>query len=100
VPQYYRPAVRAVLTGAIDVTYVEGLSFEQVCQHLKLGHGVQLCLVKPGHYIPAVAWDDALNVIIFNDTVPDREGVPGFNRVLTKTDWANVKPFANIFTMK
>ncbi|MDR0556332.1 MAG: C39 family peptidase [Treponema sp.] len=66
---------------------------------MRAGQAVQLCLVKPGHYIAAVAYDDLTREIIFNDPWPGRfPGGNGFNRRMGKAEFkGNVKPFLIVY---
>lgn len=98
VPQYYPDAAEDLY--GVQALYSEGkLPFDQLAAFLKRGVAVQLCLVNPGHYIAAVAFDDEAQEIIFNDPWPGRfaDG-NGFNvRMGAKEYEANVKPFAIIY---
>jgi hypothetical protein len=68
---------------------------------LKAGHTLQLCLVSPGHFIAAVAFDDEAGVIIFNDPWPGRDPAwkgDGFNRRMNASGYeSNVKDFAVLY---
>jgi hypothetical protein len=58
-----------------------------------------LCLVKPGHYIAAVAFDGGAREIIFNDPWPGRfKDGNGFNRRMGEAECkANLKPFRIVY---
>jgi hypothetical protein len=76
-----------------------GHDFKGVSEKLSAGKAVQLCLVKPGHYIAAVAYDEARREIIYNDPWPERfPDKNGFNRRLTEGEYrANVKPYLIVY---
>ncbi len=96
VPQYFPVAARQVF--GIEASYFEGPAWNDTVNELLKGHSVQLCLVRPSHYIAAVAYDDGSNEIIFNDSWPDRfaDG-NGFNRRLPKTEESNLKNFYVVY---
>jgi len=99
VPQFYPVAVEAVF--AVRARFSFGHSFNDIATFLASGRGVQLCLVKPGHYIAAVAYDDGAGAdeIIYNDPWPGRfpDG-NGFNRRMSRKEFeANTKPFYIVY---
>jgi hypothetical protein len=97
VPQFYPSAVEAVF-GAKAV-FEWGADFAGAAACLREGRAVQLCLVKPGHYIAAVAFDDESREIIFNDPWPGRfaDG-NGFNRRMGEAEFkGNVKPYRIVY---
>lgn len=97
VPQYYPVAIKEVFKETCQFNM--GTSFPEVAKLIKAGKGVQLCLKKPGHYIPIVAYDDVTRELIYNDPYPDRfpDG-NGFNRRLTENEFkANVQPYSIIY---
>jgi hypothetical protein len=97
VPQFYPVAIRAVF--GVNAVFAWGADFDKVALLLEEGRAVQLCLVKPGHYIAAVAFDDERRELIFNDPWPGRfaDG-KGFNRRLSEAEFkANVKPFRIVY---
>jgi hypothetical protein len=91
VPQFYPVAVKAVF--GVWAVFRWGAGFDEVASELRAGKAVQLCLVKPGHYIAAVAVDVGAREIIYNDPYPLRfaDG-NGFNRRMGEGDFKNVKP--------
>jgi hypothetical protein len=93
VPQFYPVAVRDVF--GVSAVFVWGADFDKVAVLLQEGRAVQLCLVKPGHYIAAVAFDDQKRELIFNDPWPGRfADNNGFNRRMGEAEFkANVKPY-------
>jgi hypothetical protein len=97
VPQFYPVATPAVF--GIKSIFLWGNDFDKVVSYLAKGNAVQLCLVKPGHYIAAVAYDDEKQEIIFNDPWPARfPDKNGFNRRMGRAEFkANVKPFFIVF---
>lgn len=97
VPQFYPVAVKAVF--GVSGVFVWGSDFAKVAATVQDGKAVQLCLVKPGHYIAAVAFDSDTGEIVFNDPWPGRfKDANGFNRRMNETEYrANVKPFMIIY---
>jgi len=93
----YPQAIKSVFGK--NVKFVPSkLSFSTLRENLFAGCAVQLCLITPGHFIVAVAFDDITNMIIYNDPWDGREGVSGFNRKLSMTEYeSNVKPLALIY---
>lgn len=75
--------------------------FGVLIDYLKAGHALQLCLVSPGHFIAAVAFDDEAGEIIFNDPWPGRDPEwkgDGFNRRMGRTEYeSNVKNFTVLY---
>jgi len=97
VPQYYPLAVSRVFKALGN--YVESHSFDALVDHLSKGMAVQLCLMTPGHYIAAVAYDDETHEVLYRDPWPERfaDG-NGFNRRMSATEFqANTKSFAIIY---
>ena len=83
--------------------YVKRPSWNDIANHLKTGDGVQLCLIKPGHYIAAIAYDDQDDKIIFHDSWGKRAGLKnnGYFEELDKTGFdKNVKEYAVIYHKK
>ena len=97
VPQFYPIAVHAVF--GVHGAFQFGHDFGAVAEKLRTGNAVQLCLVKPGHYIAAVAYDDLTREIIYNDPWPERfPDKNGFNRRLGEAEYrANVKPYLVVY---
>ncbi len=96
VPQYYPVAV-AEVTGAA-CSYREGLAWVSILELLRQGSAVQLCLVKPGHYIAAVAYDDSVNQIIYIDPHPARQPKYSMRALMDRSEFeANVKRFSIIY---
>jgi hypothetical protein len=97
VPQFYPVAVPAVF--GVKAEFMFGNSFDKIATFLQSGRAVQLCLVTPGHYIAAVAYDSETREIIFNDPWPGRfSDGNGFNRRMGEAEVkANVKTFMIVF---
>jgi hypothetical protein len=97
VPQFYPVAVKAVF--GVAARFEWGAGFDTIAAELQSGKAVQLCLVKPGHYIAAVAFDSGAREIIFNDPWPGRfEDGNGFNRRMGEAECkANLKPFRIVY---
>jgi hypothetical protein len=97
VPQFYPAAVKAVF--GVEAVFDWGGDFFKVAACVWAGNAVQLCLVKPGHYIAAVAYDDVTREIIFNDPWPGRfKDGNGFNRRMGETEFkGNAKPYRIVY---
>ena len=97
VPQFYPVAVKEVF--GVKANFEWGAEFEKVAAHLRSGRAVQLCLIKPGHYIAAVAFDEEAREIIYNDPWPGRfRDGNGFNRRMGEAEFrCNVKPYLIVF---
>ncbi|MDR1587298.1 MAG: C39 family peptidase [Treponema sp.] len=97
VPQFYPVAVPAVF--GVPARFEWGNDFDKIAAYLVRGKAVQLCLVKPGHYVAAVAYDDEKQEIIYNDPWPGRfPDRNGFNRRMGRAECkANVKPFLIVY---
>lgn len=97
IPQFYPVAVPAVFGVRADFAWCGDI--DRVAASLLEGSAVQLCLVKPGHYVAAVAWDEEARELIFNDPWPGRfADKDGFNRRMGEAEYrANVKPFVIVY---
>jgi hypothetical protein len=96
-PQFYPVAVKSVF--GVNARFEWGNDYSRITGYLAEGKAVQLCLVKPGHYIAAVAYDDERQEIIFNDPWPARfpDG-NGFNRRMGKAECkSNLKNFLIVY---
>jgi hypothetical protein len=97
VPQFYPVAIKGVF--GVRCRFEYGSDFDRVIGYLNEGNAVQLCLVKPGHYIAAVAFDDQTQEIIYNDPWPGRfaDG-NGFNRRMAEREYkANIKSYRIVY---
>lgn len=96
VPQDYPVAVREVF--GVRVQYLESLGWLGVVGQIRAGHSVQICLIKPGHYLAAVAWDEVTNELIYHDSWPARVGGDGFCRRMSRDAYeGNVRPYVIIY---
>jgi hypothetical protein len=97
VPQFYPAAVKAVF--GVKAVFEWGADFDKTAAYLREGKAVQLCLVKPGHYIAAVAFDEGTREIVFNDPWPGRfKDGNGFNRRMGEAEFKeNVKPYRIVY---
>ena len=104
IPQYFPLAAREVFGIAGKYTELPVSTLEKpmydylwsaVMNELLSEHPVQLCLINPGHYIAAVAFDMDADEIIINDSWPGRftDGLGGFNRRLPKSEVTNLRNF-------
>lgn len=62
-------------------------------EFLSCGHGLQVCLKKPGHWIALVAYDNENNEIVYYDSWGGRPGLKngGTLERMLKTEWNNVQ---------
>ena len=96
IPQWYPFAVKEVFGALGQFLFTSGI--EITISALKKGYAVQLCLISPGHFIAAVAYDDESSEIIFNDPWPAGVGGDGFNRRMDSAEFdRNVKNYAIIY---
>jgi len=98
VPQYYPVAVQEVFNA--KAAFQWGKNFDSIVTMLVEGRAVQLCLIKPGHYIAAVAYDEDTKEIIYHDSwgarFPDGKG--GFARRMSKAEYdQNVKDYFIVY---
>lgn len=86
IPQYYPYAVKKVF--GVNANYFENHSFNTIASKVVDGNAIQACLVKPGHYIAIVAYDDIQKELIYNDSWPNRfaDG-NGFNRRMNEAEF-------------
>jgi len=93
-PTLYPLAVREVFEAR--ATFLVNIhNWAEVCGMLWHGAALQLHLVKPAHYIAAVAYDEAAQEIIFHDSWPrEANKYDGFaNRMTRKEYEGNVRDF-------
>jgi hypothetical protein len=97
IAQYYTVAVPAVF--GVKCSFAFGGDFNKVASLVQNGQAVQLCLVKPGHYIAVVAFDDAARELIYNDPWPGRfKDGNGFNRRMSEAEYkSNVKAYQIVY---
>jgi hypothetical protein len=97
VPQFYPAAVKAVF--GVTAAFERGADFDRVAAELRSGRAVQLCLVKPGHYIAAAAFDEGTREIVYNDPWPGRfKDGNGFNRRMGEAEFKeNAKPYRIVY---
>ena len=97
VPQFYPAAMYAVF--GVKAEFLWGNDPKKIASFLEAGCAVQLCLVNPGHYIAAVAYDTDRQEIIYNDPWPGRfaDG-NGFNRRMGEAEARiNLKNFMIVY---
>jgi hypothetical protein len=97
IAQYYPVAVPAVF--GVKCSFAFGGDFRTVASLVQSGKAVQVCLVKPGHYIAVVAYDDAARELIYNDPYPGRfKDGNGFNRHMGEAEFrSNVKSYRIVY---
>jgi len=64
VPQYYPLAIKEVFGCSASFTFAD---WNRIVDYLKEGMACQICFVKPGHFVAAIAYDDTAKEIIYND---------------------------------
>lgn len=76
------------------------MGFDSLASFLRGGKAVQLCLVNPGHYVAAVAFDDDAQEIVYHDSWPDRfADKNGFKVRMGRKEYeSNVKPLAIVYS--
>lgn len=72
----------------------QGASFDNTVFLIGDGHGVQLCLKSPGHWIAVIDYDSRTGDLIFHDSWGNRPGLKnnGLFEHMGRADWANVQP--------
>ena len=98
VADYYPRAVAAVFGAKAE--YVPRINLPGIRTELAAGRAVQLCLMPPGHYIAAVAWDKATDEIIYHDSWPGRRpqwGGDGFARRLLTVEEEAVQAYVVVY---
>ena len=87
IPQWLPVIFKEVL--GVNTQFETGLSWKRLVSFLKGGHAVELHLIKPGHFISALAYDDKELEIIYNDSWPGRRGLrnKGFHERLTESEY-------------
>jgi len=99
VPDYYPLAVADVF--ATEGKFYQVLKWDGIVAELKEGHAVQICIKVPGHYLAAVAYDDATEEIIYHDSWPKRTKTNGFALRMKRGEYdSNVKDCVVVYTGK
>lgn len=93
VAQWYPWAVKKVF-GAIDCQFVGKMGVDEAADRLSHGQALQICLIKPGHFVAVVAFSPAEQAFVINDPWagrwPDRSG---WNKRLSVREFlTNTKP--------
>lgn len=92
VPQYYPIAVKTLFNIKAEFIYD---NFNRVIDEIKKGNTIQLCLIKPGHYISAVNYNKEKDEIICKD--PNIKNNGKFDRINREVYKNNVKPYIIIY---
>ena len=98
VADYYPRAVAAVFAARAE--YVPATTLPAIKALIAGGCSVQLCLMPPGHYVSAVAWDRATDEVIYHDPWPGRKaqwGSNGFCKRLFATEEAAIQPYVVVY---
>jgi hypothetical protein len=98
VADYYPRAVAAVFGARAD--YIPRVAYSTIVDLICAGHALQLCLMPPGHYIAAVAYDKATAEIIFHDSWPGRRkewNGDGFARRMIGDEEAAIQPYVVVY---
>ena len=99
VADYYPRAVAAVFAARAE--YVPLADRERLVEHLVAGRALQLCLMPPGHYVAAVAYDQDTQEIVYHDSWPGRVkewNGDGFARRMTRTEEAAIQPYVVVYS--
>jgi hypothetical protein len=94
VADYYPRAVAAVFAARAE--YIPRIDLAGIKAELAAGRALQLCLMPPGHYVAAVAWDRATEEIVYHDPWPGRKpqwNGDGFCRRMVGTEEAALQPY-------
>ncbi len=91
VPQYYPVAAHDVFGQYCEFMWL--VNHFQLSDLFKKGYSIQLCLLKPSHYIAGVAFDLGTSEIIYNDSWPSYK--KGFNERLSGI--ANLEKYAVVY---
>lgn len=98
VPQYYPVGVKEVFDAVCEFKW--GPTFKVVADLVSSGHAVQVCLVKPSHYIAVVAYDTIKKELVYHDSHGSRfaDGKGGFARRMTEDEFkSNVQPYYIVY---
>lgn len=99
VADYYPRAVAAVFGAHAE--YIPQINLAAIKTELAAGRAVQLCLMPPGHYVAAVAHDQATEEIIYHDPWPGRKPQwqgDGFARRMVGTEEAAIQPYVVVYS--
>lgn len=93
-PALYPAAVREVF-GARAMCLIQFKDWKKLVENIVAGSAVQLHLVKPGHYVAAVAYDDATRELVIWDSWPrEANNFDGFGLRMDQTEYErNVRDF-------
>ena len=95
-PQWLPLAARDVF--GIHGQYREGMGWGKLIAELSAGRPVQILLKSPGHYLACVAYDEATDTVIYNDSWPGRSADGnGWNRRMGKAELDNVQDFLVVY---
>ena len=99
IPEWYQAIVPLVFPDT-RVQFENPITWKQVTEFVSGGHGVQLLLKNPGHFIGVILYDEEKDILHFNDTWKYRAGLKngGFLETLTKEEFEkNCFKKANVF---
>lgn len=99
IPQYYPMLVKRLF--GVDAEYTNYLSYDDLVNEVNAGHGVQICLKNPGHYV-AIVDVAPTGELIYDDPMPSRwpDG-NGWHLRMPRTEYEiNTKGFAVIYRGK
>ncbi len=74
--------------------YRRDLNFKNVAANLVIGQGVQLCMIDPGHFVSAIAYDHSDNTIIYLDS---RELPGAIYKKFTPYDFKNIMKYGIVY---
>lgn len=81
---------------------VKDPSFSMAADLLTDGHGIQICLINPAHWIAPVDYDNVNDLIRFHDSWGGRPGLQhvGIHEPLYRIEWSNVVPAMAVYPKK
>lgn len=96
----YYPDAALDLFGIYAIFSPGLMEWRSLGKFLSTGRAIQLCLVKPGHYVTAVAFDEDTDEVIFWDPWKDRLPGGGFCARMSRTEYeGNVKPYSVVYSL-
>lgn len=99
VPQFYPLAVSRIFGVKADFQWIH--NFNKVASLVSAGSAVQICLVKPGHYLCVIAYDEVNNKLIYVDPHPPRHPDGNwYNATMDKQEYdSNTQNFAIVYSL-
>jgi hypothetical protein len=85
--EWYPVIVRELF--GVKAEFKKDVTWSDLKVYLSQGNSVQILMSNPGHFQAALWYDEKKDVIIYNDSWPDRSGLKnrGFNETLTEQEF-------------